>query len=134
MRKTSSATLTSRVDAPPLQGPVLASGLLGPAAPARREARQQVLGLGDAVPAEVVDHPARDPHQQVLVGLAQEVDDDPPVPARRCRQALDRPLPALDPVQQLAVQEELPEALGDRVDELPLLLQERPLVRGRHRP
>ncbi len=125
MRKTSSATFTSR------SMPRRSTGRFSPPASSLRppgEPRQKVLGLGDAVPAEVVDHPARDPREQVLIGLAQEIDDHPPVPARSGRQAIDRALPPLEPVEQLAVKQQLAEALGDRVDELPLLLEKRPLV------
>jgi len=43
------------------------------------EAAEQLDRLLDAVPAEVVQHAPRDAHQQLLVGLAQELDDDEPL-------------------------------------------------------
>ena len=42
---------------------------------------QQALGLLDAVPAEVVDHLPAEPAEERAVGLAEEVEDDPPLRA-----------------------------------------------------
>ncbi len=97
-----------------------------------REPEQQLLRLVDAVPAEVVQHPARDPHQQVLVGLAQELDDDPPLASLRRREVLHRRLPVAERRLQPPLHQEVAQALGNRVDQLSLLLEERPLVGARH--
>ena len=96
------------------------------------EPLQQLLRLVDAVPAQVVQHPARDPHQQVLIGLPQELDDDPPLAPLRRREVLHRRLPVAERGLQPALHHEVAQALGDRVDELPLLLEERPLVGAGH--
>ena len=70
---------------PPQRDVVLAGGR------ARRrlggEALQQLLRLGDAAPAEVVEQAAREPEQQVLVGAAQEVHDAPPLRLAAVRRA-----------------------------------------------
>ena len=97
-----------------------------------REAVEQLLRLVDPVPAQVVQHPARDPHQQVLVGLPQELDDHPPLALLGRREVLHRRLPVAQRGLQPALHQEMAQALGDRVDELPLLLEERPLVGARH--
>ncbi len=53
--------------------------------PVAAEALEEVPGFGDAAPAEVVHHLARDPDEQVRVGVAEEVQGDPPalLPAGR---------------------------------------------------
>ena len=61
----------------------------------------------------------------------QEVDDDPPLGTGLGRRALRLAFPAVQELEQTALQEELAEPLGDRVDELALLLQEGALVGGR---
>jgi hypothetical protein len=44
----------------------------------RRDPAQQLLAVGDAAPAEMVDHLAAEPAEQDAVGLAQEIEDDAP--------------------------------------------------------
>jgi hypothetical protein len=126
--------LQEGVEVPARHRPVLVRRLLraGRPAPAPGEAREEPLGLLDAAVAEEVEHPPRDRHVAGPVDLAEEVDDDPPVSGVGLR----RPSPLLGPAEgggELPLQEELPEELGERVEEPPLLLQERALVGRRER-
>ncbi len=75
------------------------------------EVLEQVLGLVDAAPDQVVDHPPRDARQQVRVGAAQELDDDAPVAALVAgRPARWRHLPVPRHAAQAAPGEELAQA------------------------
>ena len=88
----------------------------------------QVSRLGDAPPAEIVDHLAGDAEEEVLVGVAKKVQGDPPAfldldgaPPLLAHLLIHRPQPLME--------NEVPQPLGDRLDELDLAGQERPAVR-----
>ena len=89
---------------------------------------QQALRLFEAVPAQVVDHLAPEPRQQRVVGLAQELEHDPPFGLLGGARRLLR-----EDALQLSARDEVADALGDRVEELALLGEERSLVGARHR-
>jgi hypothetical protein len=86
----------------------------------RRDAAQQLLGLGDPAPAELVDHLAPEPAEQDAVGVAQELEDHPPV-----RALAGRGRPAR--LRDLALHQVAADAIGDALEELALLGEERPL-------
>ena len=65
--------------------------------------------------------------EQRPVGLPQEVEHHPPLRGGRARPAVDR-----QHALQAAARDEVAEPLGDRVEELPLLGEEGPLVRAGH--
>ncbi len=95
---------------------------------ARRHGRaQEALRLHDAVPAQVVDHLAAQAREQRPVGLPQEVEHHPPLRGGLARPAVHREHPLQAPAG-----DEVAEPLRDRVEELPLLGEEWPLVRSRH--
>ena len=93
---------------------------------------QQLARLLHAGPAEVVDHLPRDPGEEPRVGAAEELEHDPPLALLGGRAAGERRLPAVERRAQPPLHQRLREPLGDGVDQLPLLLEERPLVGARH--
>ena len=115
-----------RVGAGPLEGAVLVAHLPFPLVGA--EVLEQGLGLVDAAPDQVVDHPARDARQQVRVGAAQELDDDAPVAALVAGRLLDGVLPVPRHAAEAPPGEELAQAQADVIEQPALLPDERPLV------
>jgi hypothetical protein len=71
----------------------------------------------------MVRHPAGDPPQEDPIGRAKEVDDDPPF------RLASGAAPSVRRGEGGRPMEKLSEVLRDRVEELPLLLEERALVR-----
>ena len=115
-----------RVGAGPLDGAVVVAHFPFPLV--RAEVLQQALGLVDAAPDEVVDHPPGHAREQVRIGAAQELDDDAPVAALVAGRLLDGVLPVPRHAAQAAPGEELAQRQADVIDQPALLLDERALV------
>ena len=94
-------------------------------------ARATVLGFLNSAPAQVIDHLARNPLQQVRIGVAQEIEHDAPLALRGRGLAIGR-CPAFERRFQPALHDVRRDALRDGVDELAFFFEERAFVGARH--
>jgi len=99
---------------------------------AGRDLAPEGLRLGDPAPAEVVEHLVGDSQEAHVVRLADQVQHRLPVSPAALRAVLPGRLPFLQHVLHLLVGQEVAEAVGDGLDELLLLHEERTDIRGRH--
>ena len=110
--------------------PVLVRGKAGLGRHDGPTAPQEVLGLMDSAPAQVIEQFARNPLQQSRVRVAQKLEHNAPLPLRG-RGGIRR-CPALECGSQPPLRDRACDALGNRLNQLALFFEKRPFVRPRH--